>query len=228
MLVGPRDRRVGELRLRPRRRHAGLVRAHRRVLHRVEDHDGALRAAHALPRHASVQAPARPKAASRRTPGGCSRITTPARRSTARRSMSRERAARRLGAGLASRCTRMSSIRRRYDFGLEHSWIQNVAYWPLNLMMHELAERKIAGAIARGASTAPSRCRHWLRACNNQSVVSIIAGGETTGPETAAGAPRVRNQTYPTAPPPPPAFALPFRSVGTLGADAAEPPAPPP
>lgn len=38
-----------------------------------------------------------------------------------------------------------SSIRRRYDFGLDHSWIQNVAYWPINLMMHELAERKIAG-----------------------------------------------------------------------------------
>jgi radical SAM superfamily enzyme YgiQ (UPF0313 family) len=39
----------------------------------------------------------------------------------------------------------MSSIRRRYDFGRRHSWIQNVAYWPLNLMMHELAEKKIAG-----------------------------------------------------------------------------------
>ncbi len=38
-----------------------------------------------------------------------------------------------------------SSIRKRYDFGLDHSWIQNVAYWPINLMMHELAERKIAG-----------------------------------------------------------------------------------
>ena len=37
------------------------------------------------------------------------------------------------------------NIRRRYDFGLDHSWIQNVAYWPINLMMHELAERKIAG-----------------------------------------------------------------------------------
>ena len=37
----------------------------------------------------------------------------------------------------------MSSIRRRYDFGRRHSWIQNVAYWPLNLMMHELAEKKI-------------------------------------------------------------------------------------
>jgi hypothetical protein len=24
-------------------------------------------------------------------------------------------------------------------------WIQNLAYWPINLMMHELAERKIAG-----------------------------------------------------------------------------------
>ena len=39
----------------------------------------------------------------------------------------------------------LSSIRRRYDFGRRHSWIQNVAYWPLNLMMHELAEKKIAG-----------------------------------------------------------------------------------
>jgi radical SAM superfamily enzyme YgiQ (UPF0313 family) len=36
-----------------------------------------------------------------------------------------------------------SSIMKRYDFGLDHSWIQNVAYWPLNLLMHELAERKI-------------------------------------------------------------------------------------
>jgi radical SAM superfamily enzyme YgiQ (UPF0313 family) len=39
----------------------------------------------------------------------------------------------------------LSSIRKRYDFGRKHSWIQNVAYWPLNLMMHELAEKKIAG-----------------------------------------------------------------------------------
>ena len=39
----------------------------------------------------------------------------------------------------------MRSIRKRYDFGLKHSWIQNAAYWPINLMMHELAERKIAG-----------------------------------------------------------------------------------
>jgi radical SAM superfamily enzyme YgiQ (UPF0313 family) len=37
-----------------------------------------------------------------------------------------------------------SSIAKRYDFGLDHSWIQNLAYWPINLMMHELAERKIA------------------------------------------------------------------------------------
>jgi radical SAM superfamily enzyme YgiQ (UPF0313 family) len=37
------------------------------------------------------------------------------------------------------------SIAQRYDFGLDRSWIQNVAYWPINLMMHELAERKIAG-----------------------------------------------------------------------------------
>jgi radical SAM superfamily enzyme YgiQ (UPF0313 family) len=39
----------------------------------------------------------------------------------------------------------MKSIRKRYDFGLKHSWIQNLAFWPINLMMHELAERKIAG-----------------------------------------------------------------------------------
>jgi radical SAM superfamily enzyme YgiQ (UPF0313 family) len=37
------------------------------------------------------------------------------------------------------------SIRRRYDFGRRHSWIQNVAYFPLNMLMHELAEKKIAG-----------------------------------------------------------------------------------
>ena len=36
------------------------------------------------------------------------------------------------------------SILKRYDFGLDHSWIQNLAYWPLNMLMHELAERKIA------------------------------------------------------------------------------------
>ncbi len=36
------------------------------------------------------------------------------------------------------------SIMKRYDFGLDKSWVQNVAYWPLNLLMHELAERKIA------------------------------------------------------------------------------------
>lgn len=35
------------------------------------------------------------------------------------------------------------SILKRYDFALDHSWIQNVAYWPLNMLMHELAERKI-------------------------------------------------------------------------------------
>ncbi|MGZ3418009.1 MAG: B12-binding domain-containing radical SAM protein [Polyangiales bacterium] len=37
------------------------------------------------------------------------------------------------------------SIKKRWDFGLDRSWIQNLAYWPINLMMHELAERKIAG-----------------------------------------------------------------------------------
>ncbi len=39
----------------------------------------------------------------------------------------------------------LSAIYRRFDFALDHSWIQNVAYWPINLMMHELAEKKIAG-----------------------------------------------------------------------------------
>ena len=38
-----------------------------------------------------------------------------------------------------------ASIKKRWDFGLDRSWIQNLAYWPINLMMHELAERKIAG-----------------------------------------------------------------------------------
>jgi radical SAM superfamily enzyme YgiQ (UPF0313 family) len=37
-----------------------------------------------------------------------------------------------------------SSIYKRYDFAMDHSWIQNIAYWPINLMMHELAEKKIA------------------------------------------------------------------------------------
>jgi radical SAM superfamily enzyme YgiQ (UPF0313 family) len=37
------------------------------------------------------------------------------------------------------------SIKKRWDFGLDRSWIQNLAYWPINLMMHEMAERKIAG-----------------------------------------------------------------------------------
>jgi radical SAM superfamily enzyme YgiQ (UPF0313 family) len=38
----------------------------------------------------------------------------------------------------------LPAIYKRYDFGLDHSWVQNVAYWPINLMMHELAEKKIA------------------------------------------------------------------------------------
>jgi radical SAM superfamily enzyme YgiQ (UPF0313 family) len=42
----------------------------------------------------------------------------------------------------------MRSIRQRFDFGMKHSWIQNIAFWPINLMMHELAERKIAGGDA--------------------------------------------------------------------------------
>ena len=35
------------------------------------------------------------------------------------------------------------NIARRFDPGFDHSWIQNVAYWPINLMMHELADKKI-------------------------------------------------------------------------------------
>jgi radical SAM superfamily enzyme YgiQ (UPF0313 family) len=37
------------------------------------------------------------------------------------------------------------AIARRYDPGFDRSWIQNLAFWPINLLMHELAERKIAG-----------------------------------------------------------------------------------
>jgi radical SAM superfamily enzyme YgiQ (UPF0313 family) len=36
-----------------------------------------------------------------------------------------------------------TNIYKRYDFALDHSWIQNLAFWPINLMMHELAEKKI-------------------------------------------------------------------------------------
>lgn len=39
----------------------------------------------------------------------------------------------------------MSSISRRYAPGRMHGWVQNLAYWPLNLTMRELARRKIAG-----------------------------------------------------------------------------------
>lgn len=51
-----------------------------------------------------------------------------------------------LKAGWVSAWRKMYSypnIARRFDPGLDHSWIQNVAFWPINLMMHELAERKI-------------------------------------------------------------------------------------
>ena len=48
----PWHRRVGELRLRLRRGHGRLLRAHGRVLPRVQAHDGPLRAPHAVPRHA--------------------------------------------------------------------------------------------------------------------------------------------------------------------------------
>jgi radical SAM superfamily enzyme YgiQ (UPF0313 family) len=46
----------------------------------------------------------------------------------------------------------LGNIARRFDPGLDRSWIQNLAFWPLNLMMHELAERKIAGGD-----------RHWRK-----------------------------------------------------------------
>lgn len=39
----------------------------------------------------------------------------------------------------------MRSIARRYDPGRDRTWIQNLAYWPLNLTMREVARRKIAG-----------------------------------------------------------------------------------
>jgi len=39
----------------------------------------------------------------------------------------------------------LPSIARRYDPGRDHTWVQNLAYWPLNLTMRELARRKIAG-----------------------------------------------------------------------------------
>jgi len=39
----------------------------------------------------------------------------------------------------------VSSIARRYDPGRDHGWVQNLAYWPLNMTMREIARRKIAG-----------------------------------------------------------------------------------
>ena len=49
----------------------------------------------------------------------------------------------------------MSSIRRRYDFGIGHSWIQNAAYWPLARVLLRAA-REGAGAEGEGdAGWAP-------------------------------------------------------------------------
>ena len=59
--------------------------------------------------------------------------------------MSREVLARRLGAGLAIDVLACPPSAAATTSALRHSWIQNVAYWPLNLLMHELAEKKIAG-----------------------------------------------------------------------------------
>lgn len=39
----------------------------------------------------------------------------------------------------------LSSIAQRYDPGRDHTWVQNLAYWPLNLTMREIARHKIAG-----------------------------------------------------------------------------------
>ena len=51
----------------------------------------------------------------------------------------------RAGSGPGGRCTRSARSAGVTTSGMDHSWIQNVAYWPINLMMHELAEKKIAG-----------------------------------------------------------------------------------
>ena len=110
MLVGSRHRGVGQLRLRPRRGHRRLVRAHRRVLHRVEDHDGALRAPHAVSGDEASTSASRKRAASRATSGGSRRTTTPARRSTSR-SSSR---ASELRNGLGPRVEKM------YSYPLDH------------------------------------------------------------------------------------------------------------
>ena len=39
----------------------------------------------------------------------------------------------------------LHSIGKRYDPGRDRTWVQNLAYWPLNLTMREIAIRKIAG-----------------------------------------------------------------------------------
>ena len=45
------------------------------------------------------------------------------------------------------------SIAHRYDPGVGHGWVRNVAHWPLNLTMRELARRKIAGGEGKWRST---------------------------------------------------------------------------
>jgi hypothetical protein len=42
------------------------------------------------------------------------------------------------------RIRRRRAIAECRDFGLHHSWLQNLAYGPINVMMHELGEKKIA------------------------------------------------------------------------------------
>ncbi|MCU0690459.1 MAG: hypothetical protein MUF54_03575, partial [Polyangiaceae bacterium] len=53
-----------------------------------------------------------------------------------------------LRAGWVGAWLQMYSVRsmaKRFDPGADRSWIQNLGYWPLNLVMRELAVRKIAG-----------------------------------------------------------------------------------
>jgi radical SAM superfamily enzyme YgiQ (UPF0313 family) len=53
-----------------------------------------------------------------------------------------------------------SSIWRRYRFDLDASWIALVGHFPLNLLMHQLAERKIAGGERLFRRPGPAR-RWW-------------------------------------------------------------------
>jgi radical SAM superfamily enzyme YgiQ (UPF0313 family) len=47
------------------------------------------------------------------------------------------------------------SIWQRWQLGSASSWIQNLAYLPLNLLQRRLARRKIAGGVARFRTGAP-------------------------------------------------------------------------